>query len=424
MNLDLSLDRAVAGGRMLGRADGKVVLVAGGIPGERVRVEVERSASQVAFAHVIEVLEASPDRREPLSDPACGGLAYAHIQYERQCRLKSDVIVDAFRRLGRIELERPVSVAASRERGYRLRARLHVREGRAGFFREQSHDLCEAGPTGQLLPEALTAIAIVLDRLGPAANACEAVVIAENVPGTDRVLHLEPRPGRTLDVSALTAELPTGLTGITTTTVDGRTRQVAGMARVMDAADAIFPDARPEGLPPDVTWARGPESFFQGNRYLLGTLLGSVLAHVSTGPVIDVYAGVGLFAVAVAARGLDVLAVEGDRISVADLVLNARPYPKLEAHGGAVEQVLPRLNAGAFGTVLLDPPRTGLSKIAAAAVLRLSAPRMIYVSCDVATLARDAARLVAHGYQLIAVEAFDMFPNTGHIETLAVFHHI
>jgi tRNA/tmRNA/rRNA uracil-C5-methylase (TrmA/RlmC/RlmD family) len=249
-------------------------------------------------------------------------------------------------------------------------------------------------------------------------------VIAENVPGTDRVLHLEPRPGRTRDLSALTAELPTGLTGITTTTADGRTQQVAGMARVVDTAEVVFPDAWPEGLPPEVTWARGPESFFQGNRYLLGTLVRSVLAHVSNGPVIDLYAGVGLFAVALAARGLDVLAVEGDRISVADLVLNARPYPRVETHGGAVEQVLPRLHTGAFGTVLLDPPRTGLSKVAAGAVLGLNAPRLIYVSCDVATLARDAARIVAHGYRLIVVEAFDMFPNTGHIETLAVFDHI
>jgi 23S rRNA (uracil1939-C5)-methyltransferase len=408
---------------MLGRADGKVVLVSGGIPGERVRVAVERETSQVAFARVVEVIDASADRREPPSDPACGGLAYAHIQYGRQRLLKGEVIVDAFRRLGRIDLVQPVAVAASPERGYRLRARLHVRKGRAGFFREQSHDPCEAGPTGQLLPEALTAIEVVLARLASQADTCEAIVVAENVAGTDRVLHLEPQAGQALDASALARDLPTGVSGVTTA-VDGRTLQIAGAARVVDTARAIFPDNLPERLPPEATWTRGPESFFQGNRYLLGALIRSVLARVADGPTIDLYAGVGLFAVAVAARGQDVLAVEGDRISVADLILNARPHATLEPHGGAVEQVLPRLRRGAFNTVLLDPPRTGLSKPAADAMLRLAAPRLVYVSCDVATLARDAARIVASGYRVSAVEGFDMFPGTGHIETWTVFDRV
>ena len=405
---------------MLGRIDGKVVLVAGGIPGERVRVEIERTASQVMLARVVEVIDASPDRRQPVADPACGGLTYAHVQYERQRHLKSELIMDAFRRVGRIGLDGPIPVVASPERGYRLRARLHVRDRKAGFFREHTHELCAAEPTGQLLPASHAAIDAVLARLGPRTDLCDAIVLAENVRATERVLHLEPRPGRELDLSGLAHDLPVEVSGITTA-VEGRTQPVAGASRIVDTAADIFGDARPDGLAPDLRWTRGPESFFQGNRYVLGALMREVVDRISSGPVIDLYAGVGLFAVAAAARGLDVLAIEGDRISVADLRLNARAFPALVVQHGAVEQVLFRVRPGAGATVLLDPPRTGLSKPAVEAILRLEAPRLVYVSCDVPTLARDAARIVAAGYRLEGVRAFDMFPGTAHVETVAVF---
>src|SRR5688572_342783 len=121
--LDVVVERAVAGGRMLAREHGAVVLVAGAIPGERVRARVTQTSRRVTFAETVEVLEASPDRRTPVCDLACGGMLYAHIAYERQRQLKADIIVDAFRRLGHLTLEAPPAVAASPETGYRLRAR-------------------------------------------------------------------------------------------------------------------------------------------------------------------------------------------------------------------------------------------------------------------------------------------------------------
>jgi tRNA/tmRNA/rRNA uracil-C5-methylase (TrmA/RlmC/RlmD family) len=417
---EVSLERPVAGGRMLARAEGKVVLVAGGIPGERVRVAVERAGRQVTFARVVEVLAASPDRREPPGDPACGGLAYGHIAYERQRQLKGEVIADTFRRVGRISWDQPVTVAASPEAGYRLRARLHVRGRRAGFFREHSHDLCDPAGSGQLRPDSLSAVHAIVARLGAAADDCEAVIVAENVAATERLLHLEPRPGSRIEANAIGGERPAGVSGVTTTS-DGRRLTMGGAARFTETVAELCGDRPPDGVAGEVGWARSAEAFFQGNRYLTGVLLRSVLARVPAGPAIDVYAGVGLFAVAMAARGDAVLAIEGDRASAADLVLNARPFPRLEAHRGAVERVLPQLRRRVFSSVLLDPPRTGLSAAAVHAVLRLEPPRVIYLSCDVATLARDAARFQAGGYRLVSVEAFDMFPNTAHIETLAVF---
>jgi tRNA/tmRNA/rRNA uracil-C5-methylase (TrmA/RlmC/RlmD family) len=145
--MELTIERAVAGGRMLARHEGRIVFVRGAIPGERVRTRVEKSTRQAIWADTIEVLEPSADRREPICDAACGGLAYAHIEYARQRELKRDVVADAFRRLARFDVPAGFAVAGSPERGYRLRARLHVSDGRAGFFREGSHSWCDAAPT-------------------------------------------------------------------------------------------------------------------------------------------------------------------------------------------------------------------------------------------------------------------------------------
>ncbi|MEO6222484.1 MAG: TRAM domain-containing protein, partial [Vicinamibacterales bacterium] len=130
--VELSVERPVAGGRMMARLDGQVVFVAGAVPGERVRALVTKRTGKVSWADTREVLEASPDRREPLTDSRCGGALYSHIRYERQLQLKAEVIKDAFRRIAKHQLESDVAVAASPEVGYRVRARLQVQGTRVG----------------------------------------------------------------------------------------------------------------------------------------------------------------------------------------------------------------------------------------------------------------------------------------------------
>src|SRR5262245_58694540 len=149
--LTLDIEKPAAGGRMLARHHGQVVLVWGAVPGERVTARVDRVTKSVAFASTIDVLSSSPDRRTVAADPRCGGNVLAHIAYERQRRLKGEIIRDAFARIGRVPLEREPDVIGSPERGYRMRARLHAVNGRLGFYREESHDLCDAVQTGQLL---------------------------------------------------------------------------------------------------------------------------------------------------------------------------------------------------------------------------------------------------------------------------------
>jgi len=407
---------------MIARHDGRIVFVSGAVPGERVRARVERVTKQAIWAEAVEIAEASPDRRQTSVDPACGGLTYAHIAYARQLAIKADIIEDAFRRLGRITIGRVVTVMASPEAGYRLRARLHVHEGRAGFFREGSHTWCDGAATAQLLPETLPAVDAQIAALGKIAGELEAVTVAENVAASERVLHLEVKQGSNVTVRDGQIALVPGVTGVTADGGGHRPLPLAGSATVTDAARDLFAGDSPVSLL--AAWTRHAPAFFQGNRYLTGALVRRVLEWVSADAVIDLYAGVGLFSVALAARGARVMAIEGDRLAAADLSSNAKAWrARLNAICAPVESAASsaRRAGTTFGACIVDPPRSGLSPEALAQVLSLRTPELIYVSCDPATLARDAAKLIADGYAIDGIEALDLFPNTPHVETVVRF---
>ena len=173
---------------------------------------------------------------------------------------------------------------------------------------------------------------------------------------------------------------------------------------------------------PALLLSRNVRSFFQGNRFLLESLLRHVLSLLAPGPLADLYAGVGLFGLAAAAMGQEaVTLVEGDPTSGADLESNARVFgDRVRVMRRSVEAALTG-RLGPVATCLVDPPRTGLSDGARAGVIRLAAPRVVYVSCDVATLARDSRALVDAGYGLTGLTGVDLFPATAHVETVAVF---
>src|SRR3954469_25676256 len=163
--VELTIEKPAAGGRMIARHLGQIVLVRGAIPGERVRAWIERAEKRMAYAVTREVVEPSPDRRAGGDDPLCGGALYSHIAYERQLAVKSDVIRDAFARVGRYPIDRAIDVAGSAEEGYRMRARFHVHGARAGFYREGTHQLCDAALTRQLAEQSVTAVAALAAAL-------------------------------------------------------------------------------------------------------------------------------------------------------------------------------------------------------------------------------------------------------------------
>ena len=406
--LRLTVERPAAGGRMIARNDGAVVFVSGAIPGEVVEAEIEKVQRGTVWAVTREVLERSTDRLNGAPDGACGGSVLAHIAYDRQRAIKSAIIEDTLRRLGRITLEAPVDVAASPIDGYRMRARLHLRNGRIGFFREGTHSLCDARTTRQLSGAAMDAIEALQRSLSQLQRpTVSEIELSENVPATERAAHLELVADADPSRLATLTEVD-GLTGVTSAPADHpRTMELWGSPYVSD---------RVNGAP----LTRHARSFFQGNRFLLVGLVDHVLGLIGGAPILDLYAGAGLFSVAAAAGGKgSVVAVEGDPFSAADLRRNAEGHD-ITAIVGSVEMFLQR-PAGKFATVIVDPPRTGMSKEATAGVIALRAPRVVYVSCDIATLARDARQLLDDGYRLDNVRAFDLFPNTAHVETVISF---
>ena len=405
----LTIEKPVSGGRMLGRHEGQIVLVAGAIPGERVRARVQRVTRQVAFADTVEVIEASADRRGAGIDWSCGGSVYAHVAYPRQLTLKSDVVSDAFARIAKMRLPVPVPVMASREDGYRMRARLHAVNGRLGFFREGTHELCDAEPTRQLLPGTIAA----LERLqgvwrSTQILSCE---LAENSAADQRAVLIETDESANVPPHVDPIEGITGL--LFSDHMSGHLIVSYGSPFVTErlpVADAV------------VELIHHVQSFFQGNRYLLPELVTRVVEQVPDGTVMDLYAGVGLFAISLAKQNRrSIVAVEGDRSSARDLEANAAPYgAAIRVEQMSVESYLRTRGVQRPDTIVLDPPRTGLSPEALSGVLALAASRVVYVSCDPATLARDVKRFVEARYRLEHIEAFDLFPNTAHVETLAV----
>ena len=407
--IELAIERPATGGRMIARHEGQIVLVSGGIPGEHVMARVEKVERRVAFAIVVDVIEASPDRRDPIHDPLCGGCLYAHISGARQRAIKGEVIADAFARIGKHTLTVPVDVAASPEHGYRMRARLHVRNGRAGFYREGSHELCDAAGTGQLAAETLSAVARVVESLTRSGAPVSSLEIAENIPATERACHLELEPGT--DARPFAALATAAITGLSAHVLDRRA--IETLAGVPVISDAI-------GL---LVLKRDVRAFFQGNRFLLEALVRHVrdLAPENT-PLVDLYAGVGLFGLSCAAAGReDITLVEGDPVSAQDLEANARPFlERTRVERLSVEAFLRLRKAASAATFIVDPPRTGMSREAVQGILRVKPARLVYVSCDVATLARDVRALVDGGYELEQISAFDLFPNTAHVESVCL----
>lgn len=410
----LSIERPAAGGRMIARHDGRIVLVLGAIPGEHVRARIDKVEKRVAFATAVDVLEPSDDRREAIADPSCGGCLYAHIRYDRQIALKSEVIADAFTRIGRLRMETPIPVAASPEHGYRMRARFHVRGDRVGFFREGTHEICDSAATGQLPAASTAAVVAAAASLSADGSPAVSIELAENLAATERAIHADLAVGaKPTEPGLARAAAAAAARGCTARTAGGILTS-AGDPTVADPLAQLTAGRAASG-----ELRRHAESFFQANRFLLPSLVTLVLDETpGDGRVLDLYAGVGLFSVALAASGRSgITAVEGDPSSGADLRENASAY------GDALSVLIGRVedHVSAAETIIVDPPRTGISKEAMDRIATRGARRIIYVSCDVPTMARDARRLLDAGYGLTSVRGFDLFPNTPHVETVGVF---
>jgi len=430
--IEIAIDKLVTGGAGLGRtSEGLAAFVPGTIPGERVRARVTHRKKGFAQTELTEILEASPDRIEPpLGDVgALSGCDLQHMSDEAQRRAKADIVRDCFERLGKLEigdkLTGPEPVGPPL--GYRNKLRLwRSPTGQYGVRRKGSHDILEVTTHG-LMPDLFNEQVMPFLLTMPPVD--EAVTRLDGQGGF--LMSLFGPPNRLRTLKAILKALP-----------DGEPPHPACVGILYNNRPAWGRDhllAKTAGH----TYRVQAGSFFQVNYAEAEGAVGlacswldeaGVTRDARGGTLADLYCGVGLFALALGDRFERVIGVENDERAVRDALNNLRRADReAEIVKADTTKVLSRWREGPWrdgdrrfeapdwpnATVMLDPPRTGLGDVSAGHLADLSPARVIYMSCDPATLALDCGKLCGNGYDLKRARVIDMFPQTGHIECLA-----
>jgi 23S rRNA (uracil1939-C5)-methyltransferase len=390
------VEKLVYGGDGLGRLEGRAVLAPFLLPGERARVRGVSEKPGLLRAALLEVLDAAPERVAPPCPyfTRCGGCHYQHAPYEMQLRLKRAILEDQLLRIGKIQAPQ-IEVVAGEPWGYRNRVQLHISKGALGYRESQSRKLCPIENCPIASPAINAAIAILRGMLGD-----------KRWPGFLRSIELFTNETE-MQLNVLETEHP-----VARRFFDWCAERIPGL--VSGALDYQVADH---------TWRVSGGSFFQVNRFLIGKLVETALDGAEGQTALDLYAGVGLFSLALARRFVSVTAVESGARAAGDLRFNAeRAGLALRVEKTDAEVWIEQLDT-APDFVLLDPPRAGIGKRMVARLAQLRPPRLALVSCDPATLARDLAGLLAAGYRIDQLTLVDLFPQTYHLETVAHLSH-
>jgi 23S rRNA (uracil1939-C5)-methyltransferase len=426
----LSIEKLIYGGDGLARtpasADGRsmAVFVPFVLPGERVEAEIVPGKLGFARGSAVQLIEPSADRIEAHCPHfrQCGGCHYQHIAYERQLEFKAGILRETFARIAKIELRSEIRLHPSPPWNYRNRARLQVQttpKFALAYYRFGSRQLLPVRECPISSP-LINRVVARLTELG----GCECPAAVEELEfladaADERLLAWafcgRGAGGTTLAhwAEALRKELPE-VVGVACFTSRRRGEDEAP-AELECLAQTGAPRVLYRALSGSYRVSAG--AFFQVNRYLVDELASVVTGNATGDLALDLYAGVGLFSVVLARSFHHIFAVEASQISHADLVHNSPANVK--AVRARTEDYLRNLPMRTRpDVVVLDPPRTGLGKTVIRSLVELGAPRMRYVSCDPATLARDLAPLLAAGYRIEEAHLFDLFPQTFHIESV------
>lgn len=406
----VEIERLAAGGDGVARLDdGRALFVPFTAPGDRVCVRIVEERKRFARGEMTLLLAPGEGRVSPRCSlfGRCGGCSWQHLDYGLQVEAKRSILIDALTRIGGFEAPRDLPFTASPDGyHYRHRARVLAESGRVGFRARRSHQLC---PTSGCCP-------VLTSSLEAALQALEREVLAAGDEGPRREW-----------------ELSQGTRGVRVASLAPEDRERAAPIELQVAGDRLRISA---GV------------FVQANALLLDELLAAVhgcafpassqLASRSSSDreagaqapagarIIELYAGAGSLTLGLARLAEKLVAVESNPAAAADLAENLRRagLDNAEVRCQSAEVALSALSGLRPDVVVLDPPRTGLGAPLARQLARLGASRVVYLSCDPATLARDLAILRDGGYALVHLEGFDLFPQTAHVEALAVMSRV
>src|SRR5215212_7490148 len=410
--LEITLDGIAQGGEGVGRWQERVVFARGGLPGERVQVRLRERRDAYARGDVVELLEASPERIEPRL-PGADHMPWQHIAYPAQLRFKRQILADQLAKIG--GLTNPVvaeTLAAPRPWGYRNSARLHGLGGRIGYYAADSHDLQEIESDPLLLPvlnDALAALRSVV-RVGAPVPA-EVILRASEAYGYV-LAELRGYDAEAIaDLTQLARRWRVRCPALAGVTLPGQPPAALGADHLIEELGGIAFHLR-------------PATFFQINSAAAESLLALVRAGLELRGgerLLDLYCGAGAFALPLAATAAEVVGIEEYAGAIEDGRTTAEEngIANVRFEIGRVEQALGQLDI-TFDAAVLDPPRRGCHPQAIAQMLRIAPARIVYISCQPATLARDLKLLVAGGYRVVSVQPVDLFPQTAHIESVCV----
>jgi 23S rRNA (uracil1939-C5)-methyltransferase len=419
--LTVTIEKLVQGGRGLAHQGAQVMFVRGALPAETVEVTVEPHHKDFQEARVKKVLVASPDRVTPPCPvyELCGGCQFQHIRYEAQLHYKAAILVETLQRVGRLQVSQvPAVLPSLQPYGYRSSVRFVVHRSGAGFalgFHKQGSEEVVAAAGCLLMPDALRFLAAgVSERLAAQRTLpvrVDEVELRRSVAFGSIVLAWRTGPAGPEQIERfcnLFSNLP-DLVGQVVTTKTGA-RWVFGQDWIGERAD-------------DLIFRISDRSFMQANWRLNQALTRTVTEWIEPTPglrVLELYAGIGTLGLPLARAGALVTEVEANQHALSD----CRQAAKINHIGRCrfrhllAEAALKGTTDGEYDVVLVDPPRAGLSVECIRELIRLESPRLLYLSCDAPTLARDLSRLCAGGYKVRRLQPFDMFPQTAHLEAL------
>ena len=433
--LELTVDRLAYGGNGVARReDGYVVFVAGAVPGDRVRAEIGKSKKAYAEARTVELLEPSPDRIPAVADHP--GAPWQVLPYARQLEVKQEQVEDALTRIGRLEgYELEPIVPAIEEWRYRNKLEYSFGTGEDGSLVCGFH---APGRWDQILP--LEDCKLASERGNAAREQALAELRRQGLGAWDRrtqqgfLRNLVVREGRRtgelqvrlvtspgkLDAEALIDAVDaeglfwTQTAGLGESTQGGETALLQGSPQLSEQLG-------------DLRFLISPEAFFQTNTEMAEVLYGhatEVAALRGSERVFDLYCGIGTIGLSLATRAREVIGVEIVEPAVADAIENARLNEITNASffAGDIRLAMRDLveQAGKPDVAVIDPPRAGLSQKVVRRIIEAAPERIVYVSCNPTTLAPNAAQLVEAGWKLKHVRPVDMFPQTPHIECVAL----
>jgi 23S rRNA (uracil1939-C5)-methyltransferase len=406
-SIEVKTERLAYGGEAIARYQGLAVFVQGGVPGDSLRVRIIERKKSFARAVVEEILTPSQARREPPCKyfGQCGGCQLQHINYETQLSEKVGFIRDALKRTGKIDWPGEIKIHSANEFDYRLRAKIKIepvfennrtarvanprpKEIRIGFRQARSHQVCDIEQCKILLPELNQALQSIRAEFNRPED------WSENFPEEIEIA----------DIQGCRDEL-----------------------KVEESGEAIVNAIHSDKL---ISYEIGgafyqftPSTFFQANALLLNEFVKEAVGTEKGDFAIDLYAGVGLFTIPLARNFRQVIGVESNPHSVEfarrNMTTNAVENAEVvcQRTDGWLKKYLGQTDRRTPDLVLLDPPRSGAAE-AIDLLRQLNPQRIHYVSCDPLTLARDLKGLVESNYEIERIVAFDMFPQTYHVETI------